>query len=84
MLELEKNPFTLTKRNKTKQNKNNNNNNTNHTKSNWKDIRKALVSMHESVPCENGFLHRIFGREIDKTHYHKPSKASGLTMETFA
>ena len=31
-----------------------------------KDFRKAVMSMHDSVPCANGFWHRKFKIEIDK------------------
>ena len=31
-----------------------------------KDFRKALISMHDSVPCANGFWSRKFGLEIDE------------------
>ena len=30
------------------------------------DFRKAVISMHDSVPCANGFWHRKFGTEIDQ------------------
>ena len=38
-----------------------------------KDFRKARISMHNSVPCENGFWSRKFGLEIDKHIRSMPS-----------
>ena len=38
-----------------------------------KDFRKALISVHDSVPCANGFWHRQFGAEIDKHIWSLPS-----------
>ncbi|WP_419627006.1 hypothetical protein, partial [Thiolapillus sp.] len=44
-----------------------------------KDFRKAVISMHDSVPCANGFWHRKFGTEIDKHIWSLPSL---VTKET--
>ena len=44
-----------------------------------KDFRKAVISMHDSVPCANGFWHRKFGTEIDKYIWSLPAV---VTKET--
>ena len=44
-----------------------------------KDFRKALIFMHDSVPCVNGFWRRKFGLEIDE---HMWSIPSAVTKET--
>ena len=44
-----------------------------------KDFRKAVTSMHDSVPCANGFGHRKFGTEIDKDIWSLPSSVSKET-----
>ena len=55
-----------------------------------KDFGKAVISMHDSVPCANGFWHRKFGTEIDKHIWSLPSLVTKetrlwvFTMETFA
>ena len=35
-----------------------------------KDFGQAVISMHDSVPCANGFCHRKPGTEIDKHICH--------------
>ena len=44
-----------------------------------KDFRKALIFMHDSVPCANGFWSRKFGLETDE---HIRSIPSLVTKET--
>ena len=44
-----------------------------------KDFRKALISMHDTVPCANGFWSRKFGLDIDK---HISSMPSSVTKGT--
>ena len=44
-----------------------------------KDFRKALISVHDSVPCANGFWRRKFGIQIDK---HIWSLSPLVTKET--
>ena len=44
-----------------------------------KDFRKALIFMHDSVPCAKGFWNRKFGLEIDEHIWSIPSL---VTKET--
>ena len=44
-----------------------------------KDFRKALIFIHDSVPCANGFWSRKFGLEIDEHIWSIPSL---VTKET--
>ena len=53
-----------------------------------KDFKKALIFMHNSVPCSNCFWSRKFGLEIDEHMWSIPSlltketnKATGSTVE---
>ena len=44
-----------------------------------KDFRKALMFMHDSVPCAKGFWSRKFGLEVDEHIWSIPSL---VTKET--
>ena len=55
------------------------------------DFRKALIFMHDSVPCANGFWSRKFGLEIGKhiimvntISSNERNKATGATVENSA
>ena len=37
------------------------------------DFRKAVISMHNSVPCANGFWHRKSETEMDKYIWSLPA-----------
>ena len=56
-----------------------------------KDFRKALIFMHDSVPCAKSFRNRKFGSEIDEhiimvntISSNERNKATGVTVENSA
>ena len=56
-----------------------------------KDFRKALIFMHDSVPCADGFWSRKSGLEIDEhiimvntISSNERNKATGSTVENSA